>query len=162
MLMPSVPKKSFVNTSYLTQGVNLIYAPGRIRLKGKAAVTFTTQRSKREDFTPTDAADFHYGLTLTADMPLGWQFSTDATMYCRRGYSDSAMNDDCFIWNMRLSKKLMKGRLSLMLDGFDVLGNLSNVSRRLDVQGHTETWYLSIPRYAMLHIVYRINDSRAK
>ena len=155
-------KKSFVNTSYLTQGVNLNYAPGRIRLKGKAAVTFTTQHSKREDFTPTDAADFHYGLTLTADMPLRWQFSTDATMYCRRGYSDSAMNDDCFIWNMRLSKKLMKGRLSLMLDGFDVLGNLSNVSRRLDVQGHTETWYLSIPRYAMLHIVYRINDSRAK
>ena len=63
---------------------------------------------------------------------------------------------------MRLTKKLMKGRLSLMLDGFDVLGILSNVSRRLDVQGHTETWYLSIPRYAMLHIVYRINDSRAK
>ena len=23
--------------------------------------------------------------------------------------------------------------------------------------GHTETWYFSIPRYAMLHLNYRVN-----
>lgn len=47
--------------------------------------------------------------TLVADMPMGWQLSTDATMYSRRGYSDSEMNTDNFVWNIRVGKKLLKG-----------------------------------------------------
>ncbi len=37
------------------------------------------------------------------------------------------------------------------------LNNLSNINRRINAQGHTETWYMSIPRYAMLHVQYRLN-----
>ena len=95
-------------------------------------------------------------------MPMGWQLSTDATMYSRRGYSDSEMNTDNFVWNIRVGKKLLKGWLNLMLDGFDVLNNLSNITRHVNAQGHTETWYMSIPRYAVLHAVYRFNQSPKK
>lgn len=153
-------KKSHVNTTYLTQGIRLNYAISKIRIGGKSSVTYTHQTSKREHFSPTDAADFNYGLTFLADIPMGWQLSTDATMYSRRGYSGSEMNSDNFVWNIRVSKAFLKGRLRLMLDGFDVLGNLSNVNRRINAQGHTETWYMSIPRYAMLHAVYRFNSKK--
>jgi len=44
-----------------------------------------------------------------------------------------------------------------MLDGFDILGNLSNVRRVLNGQGRTESYYNVIPRYVMLHVVYRLN-----
>lgn len=154
--------KSHVNTTYLTQGIRLNYAISKIRIGGKSSMTYTHQTSAREGFTPTDAADFNYGLTLVADIPMGWQLSTDATMYSRRGYSDREMNSDNFVWNVRVSKKFLKGRLNLMLDGFDVLNNLSNINRRINAQGHTETWYMSIPRYAMLHAVYRLSISPKK
>lgn len=150
-------QKSEVGTTYLTQSLRLNYSIGHVRIGGKSSVTYTHQSSSRTGFQTTDASDFSYGLTLVADMPLGLQMSTDATMYSRRGYSDHAMNDDNFVWNMRLSKKLLKGRLAIMLDGFDILGNISNVRRTINAQGHQETWYLSIPRYALLHAVYRLN-----
>ena len=40
-----------------------------------------------------------------------------------------------------------------MLDGFDMLGQLSSVRRSLNGQGRVETWYNTIPRYAMLHAI---------
>lgn len=149
-------QKSKVGTTCLTQGLRLNYSIGHVRIGGKSSVTYTHQSSSRTGFQTTDAADFSYGLTLVADMPWGWQLSTDATMYSRRGYSDHAMNDDNLVWNMRLGKKLLKGKLAIMLDGFDVLGNISNVRRTINAQGHQETWHLSVPRYAMLHAVYRL------
>lgn len=155
-------RKSYVNTTYLTQGIRLNYSIGKIRIGGKSSATYTHQTSRREDFFPTDAVDFNYGLTFVADIPMGWQLSTDATMYSRRGYSDSEMNSDNLVWNIRVAKRFMKGRLNLMLDGFDVLNNLSNINRRINAQGHAETWYMSIPRYAMLHAVYRFNKSPKK
>ncbi len=155
-------RKSKVRTTYLTQGARLNYALGKVRVGGKSSVTYTHQASPRQGFRTTDAADFNYGLTLVADLPMGWQLSTDGTMYSRRGYSDAEMNTDDFVWNVRMGKKFMKGKLNLMLDGFDVLGNLSNIRRTVNAQGHTETWYMSIPRYAMLHVVYRFNRAPKK
>lgn len=51
----------------------------------------------------------------------------------------------------------MHGNIIFILDGFDILGNLSNVRRTPNAQGRTETYYNVIPRYAMLHAVYRLN-----
>ncbi|MDE5999536.1 MAG: hypothetical protein K2H04_05630, partial [Bacteroidaceae bacterium] len=76
------------------------------------------------------------------------------TMYSRRGYSDGGMNTNDLIWNARLTKRLMKGRLLIMADGFDLLGNLSNIRRSINAQGRTETYYNVISRYAMLHVQY--------
>lgn len=156
------PQKSAVNTTYLTQRLNLNYTVGRVRMGGKASVTYTHQTSPRLNFVSTDAASFHYGVNCVADMPKGWQVSTDATMYSRRGYGDESFNTDNFVWNARVSKKLMQGRLTLMLDGFDILNNISNVRQTMNAQGRTETWYMSLPRYAMLHAVYRFSISPKK
>ena len=49
-----------------------------------------------------------------------------------------------------------------MLDGFDLLNNISTVRQSLNAQGRTETWHMSIPRYAMLHAVYRLSHSPKK
>ena len=44
-----------------------------------------------------------------------------------------------------------------MLDGFDILGQLNNVTRTMNAQGITETYSNVIPRYVMLHAVYHFN-----
>lgn len=156
------PQKRAVNTTYLTQGLRLNYTISSIRLGGKASVTYTHQTSPRAGFVTTDAASYQYGVNCTADLPKGWQISTDATMYSRRGYADKSFNTDNLVWNLRVAKKCMKGRLTVMLDGFDILDNISNVRQTLNAQGRTETWHMSIPRYAMLHAVYRFSKSPKK
>jgi len=44
-----------------------------------------------------------------------------------------------------------------MLDGFDILGQLDNVTRNVNAQGRTETYTNVMPRYALLHVTYRFN-----
>ena len=60
-------------------------------------------------------------------------------MFNRRGYTDAALNSDNFIWNARLTYKALKGQLLLMLDGYDMLHDLSNVSYTMNAQARTET-----------------------
>ena len=67
------------------------------------------------------------------------------------------MNTSEEVWNLRLAKKLLKGNLTLSLDGFDLLGQLNNPAFILDTQGRTETWTSSIPRYVLFHVAYKLH-----
>ena len=94
--------------------------------------------------------------TVTYDLVWGLNLSTDITDYRRMGYNDEQMNRSELVWNARLSKKLVHDRLTFMLDAYDILGNLNSTTLVLNEQGRTETWTNSIPRYIMLHVVYRL------
>ena len=150
--------RSVVNNVYLSQGLRVDYSPStKYKFGVKGNGTWTHATSRREDFSTVNAADYSYGLTAQMELPAGFQLSTDLTVYSRRGYEDAQMNTDDVVWNMRLAKRLLGNRISIMLDGFDLLGQLSNVRRTLNGQARTETWYNTISRYAMLHLVYRLN-----
>lgn len=158
----SVSARSSVRNLYLSQGLKLEYGFGKMRFGAKGNGTWTHITGRRSDFTTINAGDFNYGVTMKADLPFDISFSTDFTVFSRRGYTDEAMNTDDLVWNARLAKRLWGNRLSVMLDGFDILGQLSNIRRSLNGQGRSETIYHVIPRYAMLHFVYRLNVSPKK
>jgi hypothetical protein len=61
------------------------------------------------------------------------------------------------VWNARLAKSLLNGDLTIAVDGYDILGQLSNVAYDINSQGRTETRYNTLPRYAMFHAIYRLN-----
>jgi hypothetical protein len=115
--------------------------------------------SARKGFTIINAGDFSYGFSTIIELPWHLQFSTDINDFCHRGYSDKAMNTNELIWNTRLTKNLLKGKLMISLDGFDLLGNLSNRQYVLNSQGRTENYTNVIPRYAMLRVSYRFNKN---
>ena len=150
-------RRSTVHNLYLTQGLRLDYRINKYQFGAKANGTWTHATSRREDFRTINAADFSYGVTAKLDLPADFQLSTDLTVYSRRGYEDPEMNTTDVVWNARLAKRFLKGKLSVMIDGFDLLGQLSTIRRTLNGQGRTETWYNTIPRYAMLHAIYRLN-----
>ena len=134
-----------------------------MRLSAKASVNFKGDlhwqhsTSGREDFTTINVADFDYGLGGVFQIPFDFKFSTDITMYSRRGYNDHSMNTNDLVWNVRLSRSFAKSGLTVMLDAFDLFGQLSNVRRTINAQGRTETWSNVTPQYAMLHVLYRLN-----
>lgn len=113
--------------------------------------------SDRPDFDNFSA--FACRTSLSAIMKLPWKLdlSTDLSLYTRTGYADEALNTNDLVWNARLTRPFLKGRLLMIFDGFDILGQLSNVTRTLNAQGRTETYTNVMPRYALLHIVYRLN-----
>jgi hypothetical protein len=113
--------------------------------------------SDRQDFQ--DFSAFTCRTSLAAILKLPWKLdlSTDLTLYSRTGYADEALNTNDLVWNARLSRPFLKGRLLVVFDGFDLLGQLSNVTRTLNAQGRTETWTNVMPRYALLHVVYRLS-----
>ena len=118
--------------------------------------------SDRQDFQ--DFSAFTCRTSLAAILKLPWKldFSTDLTLYSRTGYADQALNTNDLVWNARLSRPFFKGKLLVVFDGFDLLGQLSNVTRTLNAQGRTETWTNVMPRYALLHVVYRLNKQPKK
>ena len=155
-------ERSVVHTVNLIDQLSLKYKIGQHNIGLKGYVSWSNISSDRENFTNMNVADFNYGLTALLQLPWKLQFSTDLTMYSRRGYESSSMNTNDLVWNARLSRTFLGGSLTCFVDGFDLLGNLSNVNRTVNAQGRTETRYNVVPHYAMLHVIYRLNKQPKK
>ena len=149
--------RSKVKTFFLGETVKVDYRLGRQKIGAKLGCNWRNATSAREDFATVNAANFNYSLTGQFELPCGFQLFTDLTMYSRRGYEAHEMNTDELVWNARLSKQVWKKRLTLALEGFDILHNLSAVTHTLNGQGRTETYRNVIPSYGMLHVIYRLN-----
>jgi len=129
-----------------------------MELTANGNVEWRKVTSPMAGFNPISAVDFDYGLIFRATkLPWDMSFTTDLMMHSRRGYADSRLNTNDLVWNARLAKSILNGNLTFAIDGFDILGNLSNVRLVMNSQGRTETRYNTLPRYAMLHVIYRLN-----
>lgn len=153
--------KSIVRTTWLDQRLKLdwkIIDGVNVATLGNAKWRHSTSPSAA--FNRINALDFNYGITLNATrLPRGLALSSDLTMHSRRGYSNAQLNSNFLVWNLRLAKSINHGNLTFALDGYDLLGQLSNVAYDINAQGRTETHFNTLPRYAMLHIIYRLNIS---
>ena len=155
--------RSVVNTHNLSETLRFDWKLSeKYSFGAKGRLSYQHSTSERQGFTDINSFDFNYGLTTQLELPWQMQISTDLTMYSRRGYSDSTMNPNELVWNARLSKRMMKGNLTIMFDGFDILNKLSNVRRYINAQGRSETFYNVIPSYGLLHVIYRFNKKPKK
>lgn len=151
------PVKSTVKNWFLTENLKLDWQLGKQKLGVRGDIIWRDTRSTREDFTPFRATTLNYGVTGVFKLPANFGLSTDLTCYTRSGYADAALNTTDVVWNARLSYTAFKGRWVFMLDGFDILDQLSNVTYGVSAQARTVTYTNVLPRYAMLHVQYRFN-----
>lgn len=150
-------------TAFLTgETLNINYRYKKVNLGIKGNMTYTHQNSTLENFVSPNTWSIHYGASAVIDLPWKFQLSTDLTQFSRRGYESANMNRDDLVWNARLSKNFLNNRLTVMVDAWDILGNLSNVSTGMNQQGSWELYSNVIPRYAMLRVVYKINKQPKK
>lgn len=154
--------RSYVKTNYLKLPLSLEYSHDKLRVGVKASAAWNHAASEREGFQNVDAADITYGLFGHWNMPWGFTLATDLNYYTRYGYSNEQMNSRDWVWNAQLSKSFLKGKLILTAVGFDLLGQLSNITYSLNAQGSMETWKNVIPRYGMLRIAYRFSKKPEK
>ena len=151
--------RSKVYNLNLTDEFRMEYRFGKHRLGLIALAEHDRFTSNRADFTRQNTWTVRSGLNAVFELPANFQLATDFTVYNRRGYTDEALNTDNFVWNARLTYRALKGKLLLMLDGYDILHDLSNVSYTINAQARTETYRTVLPRYVMFHVQWRFNSS---
>ena len=121
-------------------------------------LTYNKAKNKLQPTSNLETWQFSYGPSMTLTAPWGTSLNTSLSISSRRGYNDSSMNTDEFVWNAQLSQGFLKGKpLTIMLQFYDILRQQSTFSRAISATSRTDTEYNAINSYAMLHVVYRLN-----
>lgn len=154
----SEPSRNKVITKGVNEILKLVYSLGKHSIGANADVTYRNY----SDIAGMNTWTQQYGVNALISITSALQLSTDFNVFTRSGYSNSKLNTTDLVWNARLSYSLMKGQLQLMLDGFDMLHNLSNVTYAVNAQARTETYVNVLPRYFMFHVQYRFNRQPKK
>lgn len=150
-------ERSVVNNLRLSQQLSISCRVGKHSLGIRGGLAWLGSRSERIAFENISAFDVTAGADFLLNLPRDWQIGSDATLYCRRGYSDGTLDTTHFVWNASILKSILRGKLTFRLEGVDILGQISNVQHVVNAQGRTETWVNAQPRYAMLHVVWHFN-----
>ena len=158
----ALPQKNKVMNYSFKELVGLKYKFMKNEIGVTADGRWSYFSSKQSNFRNFTAKDYSFGLTGNFVLPAGFGLSTDFNTYIRRGYSDQSLNKTNLVWNARASYSILKGKLTFMVDGFDLLHNLSNVFYRVNAQARTETYTTVLPRYVLFHVIWKFNKAPKK
>ena len=147
--------KSVVRSAALSFSPKLNLSLGKHTLGFSSDIAWNRYTSDRTTFQDINAWQYRIGTSAIVHLPWEFDLTTDLTLYGRTGYNDTSLNTADVVWNARLARALFKGKWVVMLDGFDILGQLSNVTRTINAQGRTETYTDVLPRYGLLHVIYK-------
>lgn len=151
-----------VNDLSFSDNLSVTYSFG----KGKVSLDFDGRFNRYTGesafFVPQNTWTLKTGLNALLSLPYNFELSTDFSIFNRRGYVDNNLNTDNYVWNARLSYKTLKGSLVFMLDGYDILHDLKNVSYTMNAQARTEVYRTVLPRYFMFHIQWFFNHTPMK
>ncbi len=152
--------KSIVRNLFTNTSVAINYRTKPLNAGIKVQIDWQHATSKRTNFTTVNSKDIFTTFNVLAKLPWQLEISTDLTLYNRRGYAEHSMNKDEWIWNASIEKRILKDKsLSFKCTAFDLLAQRSSMERRLNVQGYTETWYNTIPRYVLFTLSYRFHKA---
>ena len=140
------------------QNLSLSYRNDWAEFSLDGTLTYNKAKNKLQPTSNLETWQFSYGPSMTLTAPWGTSLNTSLSISSRRGYNDSSMNTDEFVWNAQFSQGFLKGKpLTIMLQFYDILRQQSTFSRAISATSRTDTEYNAINSYAMLHVVYRLN-----
>lgn len=155
--------QNVVNTLTLRSGAYIQYNKNALNIRTTGDFRWRHSVGRMRDFTTLNAFDYQYGLNARYTIPkLKTTISVDGNMYSRRGYGSDALNTDDFVFNASVSQPFLKGKLIAKVEAFDLFHQLSSTQYVVNAQGRTETWNRTLPKYAMLHLVYHFNKNPKK
>ena len=156
------PQKNKVESPSVSETLEFTFRFGENKISMKGEGRISRYESKLTNFRNFTAQDYNCGLKGNFKLPAGFGINTDFTIYTRRGYSEDTLNKTNFVWNVQASYTTLKGQLTFMVDGFDILHNLSNVFYSVNAQARTETYTNVLPRYVMFHVQWKFHKAPKK
>lgn len=150
-------RRSAVKTWNLGENIKLSWKIGKQQLTLNGAVTWRDTRGENSGFNNFTALNAQYGISGQFTLPWNFGISTDLNLYTRSGYSEAYLNTTDLVWNARLTYNVKGGHWLLMLDGFDLLHQLTNVTYNVNALGRIETYTNVLPRYVLFHAQYKFS-----
>ena len=151
-------QKNTTRSTTWRERLSFSYRNDWLELSLDGTLNYNHATNKLQPNSNLDTWQFSYGPSMTLTAPWGTSLNSSLSISSRRGYNDSSMNTDEFVWNAQLSQSFLKGKpLTIMLQFYDILRQQSTFSRAISATSRTDTEYNAINSYAMLHVVYRLN-----
>ena len=151
-------QKNTTRSTTWRERLSFSYRNDWLELSLDGTLNYNHATNKLQPNSNLDTWQFSYGPSMTLTAPWGTSLNSSLSISSRRGYSDSSMNTDEFVWNAQLSQGFLKGKpLTIMLQFYDILRQQSTFSRAISATSRTDTEYNAINSYAMLHVIYRLN-----
>lgn len=151
-------ERNVTRRASLSQRIAGSYKTRWIEVSADGQVNYNRSRNTLQPRNNMDTWRYSYGGNLQLNSPWGTSLSSGIRQYCRRGFSDAAMNTNELIWNAQISQGLLRGRaLLVMLQLYDILSQQSNLARTINATRRSDTEYNTISSYAMIHVSYRLN-----
>ncbi|MDE6796070.1 MAG: outer membrane beta-barrel family protein [Muribaculaceae bacterium] len=155
--------RSIVRSTHFDPVFKIGYLSNKFNITGRFVGKGLWTRGNLESFVKTDLFDGSMGLSGWVKLPFGFQIESSLVYSIESGYADPSMNRNQLFWKASAQKVFGKGGAwTVRLDGFDILGQLSGVSRSVNAQGITETRRSLLGRYVLLHLQYNFNFVRSK
>lgn len=151
------PEKQRVRNAVTGDKLRIYVRESTWEIDINGGINYRHTRSEAEMFDSFNAYEFNYGIAGYVQLPAGFRFNTDLTMYSRRGYSQKSMNDNRLIWNANLFYITLKGALTFSVSGHDMLGQIKNISYDINARGRTETHVTTLPRYVTFSVAYKFD-----
>ncbi|MCM1484199.1 MAG: outer membrane beta-barrel family protein [Muribaculaceae bacterium] len=152
------PSPYRVHNLLVSENLSLQYSPlSWLALTAKENLMWRRTTSQVPGFSTLSAVTSNTSATALVTLPAGFQISTDATLYARRGYGSAELNTTDVVWNARVAWSSPNKQWLLAVDGFDLLHQLSSVEYAVNAQGRTITYTNVLPRYVMFHVQYKLN-----
>ena len=151
-------EKNTTRTTNLNQRLTAGYRNDWLEITLDGQFNYQHSRNELQPNANLDTWQFNYGGQFLVKLP--WDFEVSMNMHerSRRGYNDSSMNTNEFIWNGQISKPFLKSKsLIVALNFYDLLRQQSNYERWVNATGRTDTQYNSVNSYVMLHVRFRLN-----
>lgn len=124
-----------------------------------ARAEYTMERSNLRPEVNGDVLNLAVGASTVVTFPWGMRLSTDFAVMDQRGYYYDELNRQYYIWNASLAQPMLKKKMTLRLEAFDMLGQLSSMTRTFGSQSRAVSFYNGINSYVMLRAIIRLGQS---
>ncbi len=150
-------EKNTTRTTSLSEKLSFGYRKDWLDVAVDGSLNYMRTNNLLQTTNNLETWQFSYGGSLNIYLPWNMSIATDLHENSRRGY-EGAANTNELIWNAQVSQSFLKGNsLSVSLQFYDILQNMSNFTRTVNAMQRTDTYYNNVNSYAMLHVVYRFN-----
>lgn len=142
----------------LHESVRATFRNDWLDLSVNGSIRYNHSKSTATSATQLDTYYFNYGGNAVVKLPWDMEISTDITNNSRRGFSESTMNTDELLWNMRIAQRFLKGNAAtISFRWYDILNKRSDVNRNITAFSRTDSSNEGVYSYCMLNFSYRFN-----
>jgi len=142
---------------------------GMLDLFGKYQLGYKNDRfstylyaTGRYQNSTTESEELGSGLSVEVNLPWRMILSSDIDYHYYSGYSD-LFDKDAILWNAALTKNFLKNNAgAFKLKVFDILGQQSNLTRRISESSIVETESNTLGNYFIFQFSYKFNTLGSK